>query len=110
MSEVDAEVLALGLEEMEQVDLRHPSLDLQQVTVILEHPGLDKKLKKIIFGHVRVFSRSDEEHLRKLVDQAKPRVQCFAYHMHDLHDLPDLHDLQILVDVSRDSEDSEDDS
>ena len=110
LSEVDAEVLALGLEEMEQVDLRHTSLDLQQVTVILEHPGLDKKLKKIIFGHVRVFSRSDEEHLKKLVDQAKPRVQCFAYHMHDLHGLPDLHDLQILVDVSRDSEDSEDDS
>ena len=81
MSEADVEVLARGAHKVEEMDLRHTSLTLDQVTTILEHkPVLDSKLKKIAFGFVEVFCRADVKLLRKLIPQMKFIVdyQTFA--------------------------------
>ena len=72
MSEADADVVGRGANKVEEMDLRHTSITLHQVTTILEQNiDLDTELKKIAFGFVEVFSRADATLLRKLILETK---------------------------------------
>ena len=86
MSEADADVLVGGAHKVEEMDLRHTSITLDQVTTILEHNSvLDTKLKKISFGFVEVFSRADAKLLRKLILQTKFVVDYQTYAKPELY-------------------------
>ena len=79
MSEADAAAMARGTHGVEEVDLRNTSLNLNQVTTILEHTLLDTKLKKINFGFVEVYNHVDALLLKKLIQDTKTVVEYQTY-------------------------------
>ena len=80
MSKADADVLGRGSNQVEEMDLRHTSINIHQVTAIIEHSlVLDTKLKKITFGYVEVFSQTDGNLLGELIRETKFVVDHKTY-------------------------------